>query len=75
MKTNPKRGIMLQLGVSILSTVVREDLTEQVTFEEGLEGSEEVSQVGISRRAFRAEGIEGPESGIGLAGPSMAKAE
>lgn len=62
------------MGVSILSRVVREDLTEQVTFEEGLEGSKEVTQEGIRGRAFRTEGTEGSESGIGLEGrTSMAK--
>lgn len=60
---------MRKVGVSALSSVVREDLPEQVAFEEGPEGHAEVSQVGIGgRAAAAAERIAGPESGTGPAG-------
>ena len=46
--------------------MVREDLTQQVAFEERPEGMEEVNHVDIHGRAW-VEGIESPELGIGLA--------
>lgn len=59
---------MLTMGVSILNTVYRKDLTEQVTLGERLEGTKEVSHRDISIKTLGGEETEGLESGIGLGG-------